>query len=194
MTEIDELRAENNRYRMLLNATERRLNEALYKCSLYEKIAKERAQRARKKASDPSGYMCTACREIMDSYDELTPEGKKQKTPIRAYRTTLSMPYPSQLGFSELRRLLEIDLVGSGSAVIGYADAAREEGIGYRIGIDRIPEGLPLEGKHPGPIYDGNPEPKPCVLYRVALNIGRRYPEADLYTTEPVIIPVEMLE
>lgn len=65
---------------------------------------------------------------------------------------------------------------------------------GLRIGIDRIPEGLPLEGKHPGPLHEDHPDSAPCVLYRVALNIGKRFAEADLYTTEPVIIPVEMME
>ena len=195
MTEIEELRLEKERYRMLLNATERRLSAALDKCALYEKIAKERAQRARKKVSDPSGYVCKACREIIDYYEESTPDGKKkQRKPVKAYRTTLSMPYPSQLGFAELRRLLEVDLVGSGMSLIGFQDAARVDGVGYRIGIDRIPEGLPLEGKHPGPLYEDHPDPAPCVLYRVALNIGKRFAEADLYTTEPVIIPVEMME
>lgn len=195
MTEIEELRLENERYRMLLNATERRLSAALGKCALYEKIAKERAQRARKKASDPSGYVCKACREIIDYYEESTPDGKKtQRKPVKAYRTTLSMPYPSQLGFTELRRLLEVDLVGGGYRPVCFDNSPCVDGVGYRIGIDSIPEGLPLEGKHPGPLYDDQPDPAPCVLYRVALNTGKRFAEADLYTTEPVIIPVEMME
>lgn len=194
MTDIEQLYLEKERYRMLLNATERRLSAALDKCALYERIARERAQRARKKASDPSGYVCKACREIIDYYEAVDDKGHKQRKPVKAYRTTLSMPYPSQLGFDELRRLLEVDLVGSGSRPVGFGDAVCTSGVGYRIGIDRIPEGLPLEGKHPGPLNDGQPDPNPCVLYRVALNAGKRFAEADLYTTEPVFIPIEMME
>ncbi len=177
-----------------LEETEQHLQDAVDKCSLYERVAKERAQRSRKKVSDPSGYACITSREIIDYYDKGSPEGKKERTPIIAYRTTLSMPYPSQLGFSELRRLLEVDLVGNGAALIWSKDSVREDGIGSRIGIHRISEGLPADGKHPGPLEETGWDPQTCILYRVALNIGKKFPEGDLYTTHPLDIPIEMME
>ncbi len=177
-----------------LEETEQRLQESINKCSLYERIAKERAQRSRKKVSDPSGYACIASREIIDYYDKVSLEGKKERTPIIAYRTTLSMPYPSQLGFSELRRLLEIDLVGNGAALICSKDSLCEDGIDSRIRIHRISEGLPADGKHPGPLENYNRDSQICILYRVTLNIRKKFPEADLYTTQPLDIPAEMME
>ena len=179
-----------HRLELLLKHTERRLHDTLGKCTLYERIAKERAQRARKKASDPSGYVCTGSREFFDHYEVITEDGKTQQRQILAYKTTLQMPYPSGLGFAELRRLLEVDLVGGGEGVTPYNVNA--SGIGYLIGLDRIPEGLPADGKHPGILEDGSPEPLPNILYRVQLITGRKYPEADLYTTQAPEIPPEM--
>ena len=186
--QIKDLERDKKRLELLLLHSDRRLQDALGKCALYERIAKERAQRARKKTSDPSGYVCTGSREFYDRYEAITEDGKKQIQPILAYKTSLEMPYPSGLGFDELRRLLEIDLVGSGYAVTPFG--IRETGIGYKIGLERIPEGLPADGKHPGLVEEDGRQPN--ILYRVQLNTGRKYPEADLYTTQAPEIPPEM--
>ena len=185
------LRQDWMRIRSLLEEKNYLVNELTNKCALYERIAKERAQRSRKKGADPSGYAFVASREIIDYYDKKISNGKNS---IIAYKTTLSMPYPPRLGFSELRRLLEVDLTGSGPALFGCEDSVREEGIGGRIGITIIPKGIPADGRHPGPLNIIGWDPETCILYRVALNIGKKFPEADLYTTQPLDIPVEMME
>lgn len=187
------LAEKNDHTTSLLKEAKQQLKESIDRCSLYQRIAKERAQRQRKNVSDPSGYAFVASREIIDYYDKTITNGRKERIPIVAYKTTLSMPYPPQLGFSELRRLLEVDLVGNGAALIWSKDTVREDGIGSRIGIHRISEGLPADGKHPGPLEETGWDPETCILYRVILNIGKKFPEADLYTTQPLDIPVEMM-
>ena len=188
------LAEKNDHTTSLLKETEQQLKESIDRCSLYQRIAKECAQRQRKNVSDPSGYAFVASREIIDYYDKTISNGKKERIPIVAYKTTLSMPYPPQLGFSELRRLLEVDLTGSGPVIFGSEDSVREGGIGGRIGITIIHKGIPADGRHPGPLNVTGWDPETCILYRVILNIGKKFPEADLYTTQPLDIPVEMME
>ena len=67
--DTDTLQRELEHYKSLLDEKESRLKEYMNKCARYERIAKERAQRARKKASDPSGYACIGIREIIDYYE-----------------------------------------------------------------------------------------------------------------------------
>ena len=180
----------NDQTLSLLKETEQRLQETIDKCSLYERIAKERAQRARKKSSDPSGYACVAIREIIDYYEKELSGGKKERIPIVAYKTTLSMPYPSQLGFSELRRLLSDDLLEKDISSSGTEDPVWKDRIRLKIGFDRYYTGFPADGKYPGAYRDS----QICFIYRAALNIGKKYPEADLYSTKPLGIPAEMME
>ncbi len=181
--------------RTLLEEKNQRLDELSKKCALYERIAKERAQRTRKKGSDPSGYAFVASREIIDYYDKTSSKGKKERIPIVAYKTTLSMPYPPQLGFSELRRLLLADLVGDKAELSETENSLRKDVICPEIGIERFYRGFPADGKHPGLLADLRIDPqRTCILYRVALNIGKKFPEADLYTTQPLDIPIEMME
>lgn len=178
------------RIRSLLEEKNQRLDELSKKCALYERIAKERAQRTRKKASDPSGYACISSREIIDYYERKLSGGKKERVPIVAYKTTLSMPYPPQLGFSELRRLLLADLAGEETSSSDIEKAAWKNRICPEIEFDSYFCGFPADGKHPGPFEDS----QACFLYRVVLNIGKKFPEADLYSTKPLGIPVEMME
>lgn len=183
------------RIRSLLEEKNRLLNEFSGKCALYEKVSRERAQRKRKNVSDPSGYALVASREIIDYYEEeYENEGRKSRLPIVAYKTTLSMPYPPQLGFSELRQLLHADLVGEKAASSDYKDSTRKIGLGFRIGIDKVDHGLPADGVHPGPLEGTGWDPQTCILYRVVLNIGKKFPEADIYTTQPLNIPVSFFE
>ena len=188
------LAEKNDHTTSLLKEAKQQLKESIDRCSLYQRIAKERAQRQRKNVSDPSGYAFVASREIIDYYDKTISNGKKERIPIVAYKTTLSMPYPPQLGFSELRRLLEVDLTGSGPALFCSEDSVREGGIGGRIGITIIHKGIPADGRHPGPLNVIGWDPETCILYRVILNIGKKFPEADLYSTQPLDIPDEMME
>lgn len=179
--------------RSLLEEKNQRLDELSKKCALYERIAKERAQRARKKASDPSGYACIAIREIIDYYERELSRGKKERVPIVAYKTTLSMPYPSQLGFSELRRLLLADLVGAQAGLSETENSLRKDVIRPEIRFDKFIRGFPADEKHPGP-FGIDWDPQTCILYRVMINIGKKFPEADLYSTQPLDIPIEMME
>lgn len=188
------LAEKNDHTTSLLKEAKQQLKESIDRCSLYQRIAKERAQRQRKNVSDPSGYAFVASREIIDYYDKTISNGKKERIPIVAYKTTLSMPYPPQLGFSELRRLLEVDLTGSGPALFCSEDSVREGGIGGRIGITIIHKGIPADGRHPGPLNVIGWDPETCILYRVILNIGKKFPETDLYSTQPLDIPDEMME
>lgn len=184
---IKELERTIEASRISLDYMSRDLDKAMYKCNLYQEVAKDKAKRARKLPKDHTGYTCVASREVMEKFDKMTESGKTVQSSTVAYRTTLSMPYPSALGYDELRRLLEVDLVRGGKVGL-YS----EPGMGYAMGIDWIVEGLPNDGKHPGPeeLCYINQSPA-CVLYRVTLNIGKRYAEADLYTTAPLVIPPE---
>lgn len=177
----------------LLEEKNQRLDELSKKCALYERIAKERAQRSRKKASDPSGYACIAIREIIDYYEKEVSRGKKERVPIVAYKTTLSMPYPSQLGFPELRRLLLADLVGVQAGLSETENSLHKDVIRPKIRFDRFIRGFPADEKHPGP-FGIDWGPQTCILYRVMINIGKKFPEADLYSTQPLDIPIEMME
>ena len=188
--DTDTLQRELEHYKSLLDEKESRLKEYMNKCARYERIAKERAQRARKKASDPSGYACIGIREIIDYYEIELSRGKKERIPIVAYKTTLSMPYPSLLGFSELRRLLIADLVGEETSSYDIEKSAWKDRVRLEIGFDRYYDGFPADGKYPGAYRDS----QTCFLYRCALNIGKKFPEADLYSTKPPGIPVEMIE
>ena len=180
--------------RSLLEEKNQLLDELSNKCALYERIAKERALRSRKKGSDPSGYAFVASREIIDYYDIKLSNGKKERIPIIAYKTTLSMPYPSQLGFSELRKLLIADLVRAKTTFSETENSIRKNVVRPKIGFDRFVRGFPADGKHPGLLEDEGLDPQTCLLYRVVMNIGKKFPEADLYTTQPLDIPLEMME
>ncbi len=182
---IAELERTVNAERISINCMSRDLDHAMYKCHLYQDIAKDKAKRARKLPKDHTGYICIASREVMEKYERIT-NGKINRQPVIAYRTTLQMPYPSALGFTELRRLLEVDLVRGGKEGLYSVP-----GMGYALGIDRIQEDLPVDGKHPGPEDLCDVQTPVCVLYRVSLNLGKRYAEVDLYTTEPLDIPTE---
>ena len=183
------------RIRSLLEEKNRLLNEFSGKCALYEKVARERAQRKRKNVSDPSGYALVASREIIDYYEEKHEnEGRKLRLPIISYKTTLSMPYSPYLGFSKLQSLLLADLFGYKADTFGGKGSSSEDGIGFKIGIDLFDHDLPADGKHPGPLDGTSLDPQTCILYRVVLNIGKKFPEADIYTTQPLNIPVSFFE
>lgn len=184
---IKELERSIEAARISLDYMSRDLDKAMYKCHLYQDVAKDKAKRARKLPKDHTGYTCVASREVMEKYDRITGTGKTVQDSTVGYRTTFTMPYPSALGYDELRRLLEVDLVRGGKEGL-YCDP----GMGYAMGIDRIVEGLPNNGKHPGPEYLCDIQDPTCILYRVSLNVGKRYAEADLYTTAPLIIPPEL--
>lgn len=183
---INELERTVKAERISINCLSRDLDKAMDRCHLYEDIAKDKAKRARKLPKDHTGYTCVASREVMEKYDRKTETGKVIQDSTVGYRTTLSMPYPSALGYTELRRLLEIDLVHGGKEGL-YSIP----GVAYTMGIDRVVEGLPNNGKHPGPEELCDVQTPTCVLYRVSLNTGKRYAEADLYTTTPLTIPPE---
>jgi hypothetical protein len=183
---IAELERTVDAERISINCMSRDLDHAMYKCHLYQDIAKDKAKRARKLPKDHTGYTCVASREVMEKYDKKTDTGRIVQDTVVGYRTTFAMPYPSALGYDELRRLLEIDLVHGGKEGL-YSIP----GMGYVMGIDRIIEGLPNNGKHPGPEDLCDIQTPACILYRVSLNTGKRYAEADLYTTTPLIIPPE---
>ena len=178
----------------LLEEKNRHLDELTKKCALYEKISRDRAQRKRKNVSDPSGYSFIASREIIDYYDKPISKEKKERVPILAYKTTLSMPYPPQLGFSELRRLLIADLLGEKASSYGIEETTCKDGLILRTGINRFALDFPADGKNPGPLDAIGWDPRICLLYRVVLNIGKKFPETDLYTTQPLDIPAEMME
>ena len=185
---IDQLKKENNQLRLLLRHDDIQLNDALRELDKYKTIAKEKATRARKGSPGHDGYIVIGSREIMDRYEHTDRDGNKTIIPVVAYRTTLSMPYPSGLGFDELRRLLEIDLIGNGYN--HYLQYNGWDGLGYRLGMDRVIEGCPVDGKHPG-IEESNSSmitDPVCVLYRVQFNCCKEYPEVDLYTTAPLYL------
>ena len=187
--ENEKLRKENEHLRGLLKIADRRLHEEMGKAALYERVTKDKAKRGRKAAPDRDGYIITGAREIMDRYEHDDGKGHVTLLPIVAYRTTLSMPYPSGLGFDELRRRLEIDLIGNGHD--HYLQYNGWDGLGYRLGMDRIIEGCPVDGKHPGKdkeINDGLPHDPVCILYRTALNLCKEYAEVELYTTAPLYL------
>lgn len=190
---IKELERTIEASRISLNYMSRDLDKAMYKCHQYENIAKEKAKRARKRGPDKSAYICLSNREYFDRYETTDENGKQVSIPILAYKTVLQMPYPSQLGYAELRRLLEIDLVENGYDHILYYNEIND-GLGYRLGLNRIVEGLPADGKHPGPLegFEGGLT-APNILYRVLLKLCGNFPEAELFTTKDVLMLPEVI-
>lgn len=182
---IKELERINNKQSRSIDSISRDLSHFMSKCHKYESIAKEKAKRDRKLPKDHSGYSCIGSREFQEKYC-IEFLGRVDKGTVIAYRTMFETPYLSSLGYEEIRHLIEVDFVGGGKEGL-YSIPGRA----YVMGIDYVYQGMPNDGKHPGPETLSPGQRAQCILYRMILNLGKKYAVAEVYTTASLIIPPE---